>query len=223
MVPSRRRFLIGCGAAAASAGLCGQLGRGASAPFSNALPIPRLIDAAASGHTVHLKAISGRHAFIEGKPARTYGYSAPILGPVVRVRRGDEVQMVVDNHLDAATTGHWHGLLVPGHNDGGPQQLIQPRERWRPVLKVDQPAATLWFHPHPHGDTARQIYMGLTGMIIVDDGSDAGLGLPRTFGVDDLPLILQDRSSTPMVRLNTTPTHSALSISPMASEATPSL
>ena len=61
------------------------------------------------------------------------------------------------------------------------------------MLKVDQSAATLWFHPHPHGDTARQIYMGLAGMIIVDDGSDARLGLPRTFGVDDLPLILQDR------------------------------
>jgi blue copper oxidase len=36
--------------------------------------------------------------------------------------------------------------------------------------------------------------LGLTGMIIVDDGSDAQLGLPRTFGVDDLPLILQDRT-----------------------------
>ena len=36
--------------------------------------------------------------------------------------------------------------------------------------------------------------MGLTGMIIVDDGTDARLGLPRTFGIDDLPLILQDRS-----------------------------
>src|SRR5205807_3875157 len=45
-----------------------------------------------------------------------------------------------------------------------------------------------------HHDTARQIYMGLTGMIIVDDGTDAQLGLPRTFGIDDLPLILQDRS-----------------------------
>ena len=89
----------------------------------------------------------------------TYGYSAPILGPVIRVRRGDEVEMVVENHLDAATTVHWHGLLVPGHNDGGPQQLIQPGKRWRPVLKIDQPAATLWFHPYPHGDTARQIYM----------------------------------------------------------------
>ena len=31
-------------------------------------------------------------------------------------------------------------------------------------------------------------------MIIVDDGSDALLGLPRTFGVDDVPLILQDRT-----------------------------
>jgi blue copper oxidase len=61
------------------------------------------------------------------------------------------------------------------------------------VLRIDQSAATLWFHPHPHGDTARQIYTGLAGMLIVDDGSDARLGLPRTLGVDDLPLILQDR------------------------------
>jgi blue copper oxidase len=151
------------------------------------------MDAAASRHAVNLKAMSARHAFIAGKPARTYGYSAPILGPVVRLRRGDEVEMVVENHLDAATTVHWHGLLVPGENDGGPQRIIQPGERWRPVLKIDQPAATIWFHPHPHGDTARQIYMGLAAMMIVDDGSDARLGLPRTFGVDDLPLILQDR------------------------------
>jgi blue copper oxidase len=186
--------MIGCGAVATSTVFCGRLGNGEPAPFSSPLPIPRLIDAAASRHTVNLRAMPGRHAFIAGKLARTYGYSAPILGPVVRVRRGDEVEMVVENHLDAATTVHWHGLLVRGQNDGGPQQLIHPGERWRPVLKIDQPAATLWFHPHPHGDTARQIYMGLTGMIIVDDGSDTRLGLPRTFGIDDLPLILQDRS-----------------------------
>ena len=138
--------------------------------------------------------MTARHAFIKGKPTRTYGYSAPVLGPVIRLRRGDEVEMTVENALDTVTTVHWHGLLVPGYNDGGPQQLIRPGDSWRPVLKIDQPAATLWFHPHPHHDTARQIYMGLAGMIIVDDGSDARLGLPRTFGVDDLPIILQDRS-----------------------------
>jgi len=176
MAPSRRGFLIGGAAVAASAVFCSRLGNGDPEPFARSLPIPQLIDAAVSRHAVSLKAMPGRHAFTARKPAHTYGYSAPILGPVVRLRRGDEVEMVVENHLDAATTVHWHGLLVAGENDGGPQQLNQPGERWRPVLKIDQPAATLWFHPHPHGDTARQIYMGLAAMMIVDDGSDARLG-----------------------------------------------
>jgi FtsP/CotA-like multicopper oxidase with cupredoxin domain len=153
-----------------------------------------LIDAAKQGNAINLKIMSGRHAFIQGKLTETYGYSAPVLGPVIRARHSDEVQVTVENSLDTVTTVHWHGLLAPSYNDGGPQQLIQPGENWRPVLKITQPAATLWFHPHPHHDTARQIYMGLTGMMIVDDGSDARLNLPRTYGVDDLPIILQDRS-----------------------------
>ena len=53
--------------------------------------------------------------------------------------------MTVENALDFVTTVHWHGLLVPGNNDGGPQQLIHPGNTWRPVLTVDQAAATLWF------------------------------------------------------------------------------
>jgi FtsP/CotA-like multicopper oxidase with cupredoxin domain len=68
------------------------------------------VDAAASRHAVNLKAMSARHAFIAGKPARTFGYSAPILGPVVRLRSGDEAEMVVENDLDAATTVHWWSL-----------------------------------------------------------------------------------------------------------------
>ncbi len=190
-----RRQFAGGSAAILSSGLIGsRSGMSEPAPFSTPLPIPKLIDAANQGNAVELKVMSGRHAFLEGKPTRTYGYSAPILGPVIRLRRGDEVEMTVENELDTVTTVHWHGLLVPGDNDGGPQQLIYPGASWRPALKIDQPAATLWFHPHPHHDTARQIYMGLTGMIIIDDGSDARLGLPRTFGIDDLPIVLQDRS-----------------------------
>jgi hypothetical protein len=38
-----------------------------------------LIDAAKQGKAVSLKVMSGRHAFIEGKPTGTYGYSAPVL------------------------------------------------------------------------------------------------------------------------------------------------
>jgi FtsP/CotA-like multicopper oxidase with cupredoxin domain len=83
---------------------------------------------------------------------------------------------------------------VPGNVDGGLHQVIRAGGIWRPRLKIDQPASTAWFHPHLHHDTARQVYMGLAGLIIVDDGSDAKLGLPNTYGVDDLPIILQDRS-----------------------------
>lgn len=191
---TRRKFALGCGAFASSTVLDARLSLGDPAPVGTHLPLPMLIDAAKQGNTVNLKVLPGRHAFIEGKPTRTYGYSAPVLGPVIRVQRGEEVQVTVENMLDTVTTVHWHGLLAPGYNDGGPQQLIRPRQNWRPILKIDQPAATLWFHPHPHHDTARQIYMGLTGMMIVDDGSDVRLNLPRTYGVDDLPIILQDRS-----------------------------
>jgi blue copper oxidase len=191
---TRRQFAIGTAAMTSISIVGSQITESSATQFNAPLPIPRLIDAAHQVNAVSLKVAAGRHAFVHGKPARTYGYSAPILGPVIRMRRGDEIEMTVDNALDTVTTVHWHGLLVPGDMDGGPQQLIRPGGRWRPVLKIDQPAATLWFHPHPHHDTARQIYMGLTGMIIVDDGTDARLGLPRTFGIDDLPLILQDRS-----------------------------
>jgi cuproxidase len=191
---TRRTLALGAGAVAATAFVGVRLARGEAAQFSTPLPIPPLIDVARQGNACKLKAVRGRHAFLRGKPTLTYGYSAPILGPVLRVRRGDAVEMTVENALDVPTTLHWHGLLVPGESDGGPQQLIDPGHAWRPILKVDQPPATLWYHPHPHHDTGRQIWMGMAGMLIVSDDSDSRLGLPHAFGVDDLPLIIQDRS-----------------------------
>jgi blue copper oxidase len=187
---NRRQFAVGA-AAVASGGLVGgiagiRLAQSESVHFTRRLPIPPLIDAAKQGNAVRLKVSSGRHAFIKGKPALSYGYSGPVLGPAIRFRRGDEVEMTVENALDIDTTVHWHGLLVPGDVDGGPHQVIKSGGAWRTSMG--------WFHPHLHHDTARQVYMGLTGLIIVDDGSDASLGLPCTYGIDDLPIIIQDRS-----------------------------
>jgi FtsP/CotA-like multicopper oxidase with cupredoxin domain len=65
--------------------------------------------------------------------------------------------------------------------------------QWQPRWEVRQPAATLWYHPHPHGATEKHIYRGLAGMFFVDEDTD---GLPRDYGVDDIPLIIQDRRFT---------------------------
>ena len=191
---TRRTFAIGAGATTAATLFDARLGIGELAHARSSLPIPALIDAASQGNVVKLRVSAGRHEFYKGKPTLTYGYSAPVLGPVLRLQRGARVQMIVENALDRPTTVHWHGLLVPGECDGGPQQLIDPGAIWRPTLAIDQPPATLWYHPHPHHDTARQTYMGLAGLIIVDDGSAPRLGLPHDYGVDDLPIIIQDRS-----------------------------
>jgi FtsP/CotA-like multicopper oxidase with cupredoxin domain len=195
---TRRQFAIGS-AAILSGGLVGglagsRLAQSKLVHVDRRLPIPLLIDAAKQGNAVTLKVTRGRHAYIKDMPTPSYGYSGRVLGPAIRLRRGDEVEMTVKNALDVDTTVHWHGILLPGNVDGGPHQVIKAGSSWRPRLKIDQPASTAWFHPHLHHNTARQIYMGLAGLIMVDDGSDTKLDLPRTYGFDDLPIILQDRS-----------------------------
>ena len=55
-------------------------------------------------------------------------------------------------------------------------------------------ASTSWYHPHPHGATAQHVFRGVAGMIIIDDDDTRRLALPRNYGVDDIPVILQDRS-----------------------------
>jgi blue copper oxidase len=160
---TRRQFALGSTAFVSGGVVGGWLAQPELPHFNTRLSLPPLIDAAKQGNAVKLRVAPGRHAFVKGKPAQTYGYSGPILGPVIRLRRGDEVEMTVENALDVDTTVHWHGLLVPGHVDGGPHQAIKPGSTWRPVLKVAQPASTAWFHPHLHRDTGRQVYMASRG------------------------------------------------------------
>ena len=83
------------------------------------------------------------------------------------------VRMDVTNGVDEATTLHWHGMHLPAAMDGGPHQLIEPGATWSPSWTIDQPAATLWYHPHLHGETAAHVYRGAAGMFLVDDPAAA--------------------------------------------------
>ena len=122
-------------------------------------------------------------------------------GPILarRCACGGAKQLVaeVTNSLPEATTMHWHGLIIPGAADGGPHEVIAPGRQWRTEFRIDQPAATLWFHPHNYPSTAEQVIKGIAGLLIVDDDEASALPLPSRWGVDDIPLILQDRRFTP--------------------------
>jgi blue copper oxidase len=127
----------------------------------------------------------------------TYGINGPYLGPAVRVRRGQKVVAQVSNGVPENITMHWHGLIIPGAADGGPHRVIPPGKQWQTELSIDQPAATLWFHPHYYPSTAQEVIKGLAGLLIVDDDETPRLPLPARWGIDDIPLVLQDRRFTP--------------------------
>ncbi len=114
-------------------------------------------------------------------------------GPTLIFNQGDTVHMNVANHLNDSTTIHWHGMHLPAVMDGGPHQIIPPGTVWQPYWKVKNQAATLWYHPHLHMMTQAHVTKGLGGFIIIRDAQESALALPRTYGVDDLPLALTSR------------------------------
>lgn len=192
---SRRSVLLG-GVALGAAALLPPARAATHAGARPPLPIPPELRPDSAGRIV-LKAQAGTMRFIDSAVTPTYGINGPYLGPALRLRRGETVAMEVENGLAETITMHWHGLIIPGEADGGPHNIIAPGATWRPSLAIDQPAATLWYHPHIYPATAELVVRGLAGMLVIDEDEADGLGLPARWGVDDIPVVIQDRRFTP--------------------------
>lgn len=205
---TRRGLLLGAGGAGVLA-LCGVGALGTLAavgpridgfvtekavapkPMDTPLRIPEVVTA--TDGRVLLTVQAGRTAFVGGHTAATKGVNGSYLGPVLRIRRGDDVAVDVRNTLEESTTMHWHGMHVPAEMDGTPHQVIAPGATWRTGWRCTNQASTLWYHPHPHGRTAQQVWGGIAGMIVVEDPEVADHGIPHEYGVDDIPVVIQDR------------------------------
>ncbi len=197
-----RRFVLKA-AAAGVAGLAlpAYYGRdiwARSAPerFTQSLVIPPLLQGEMQDGTrvFDLSVQRGKHEFFPGKKTPSAGINGDYLGPVIRARQGENVRLNVTNEMSEDTTLHWHGVHLPAKMDGGPHQVIKPGMRWSPEFEIRQPASTQWYHSHVLHRTAIQVYYGLAGLFYIDDDQADSLDLPSEYGVDDIPLVLQDRS-----------------------------
>ena len=160
----------------------------------NPLFIPPLLDSRDAGHDIELVIQNALHAFFAGIKSQTKGFSQSYLGPTIRLYQGESTRVSFVNQIDDVTTVHGHGLHVNGEADGGPQGKIAPGTARQITLDIIQQAGTSWYHPHLKGKTADHVHAGLAGLYIIDDENSQSLPLPKQYGIDDIPLIVQDRS-----------------------------
>lgn len=155
---------------------------------------PLIIPPSLSGNSFDLTLKKDSMEFYPGIYTHTMGVSFPILGPTLIFEKGEEVSVSFNNQLDDTTTIHWHGMHVPAHVDGGPHTPIPPNTVWNPEFTVLDHASTMWYHPHLMEKTNAHVQMGIAGFIIVQDDEEAMLDIPRTYGVDDFPIVFQTKN-----------------------------
>ena len=216
---TRRRILLGSGAAAVL-GAAGWLAwrRDALVPapepdlvaelppdplFPNPLRLPAedgFNGVLEVGGSFSMVSRAVQHEIVPGKPARMLAYTVDhqgraLVNPVLRMQKGANVRVRYWNALDETSIVHWHGLTVDTNNDGHPHYAVGAGATYDYQFSVANRAGTDWYHPHPHHLAGKQAYLGLAGVLVVDDAEDAALqsALDLNFGTTDVPLLIQDK------------------------------
>ena len=128
-----------------------------------------------------LEAGPASHEFVPGLATEILAYNGAVPGAMIEVFEGDRVKINFKNRIpDQASTIHWHGLDIPAVQDGNPNDPVASgSDRTYEFTVPRGSAGSYWYHPHPHGLTAEQVYRGLAAPFIVrseDDPLSANLG-----------------------------------------------
>lgn len=156
------------------------------------LKIPPIIDVG-RGRPVRLDLRPAQTQFDKGKLVDVWGVNGQYLAPTVRVKSDDFVKLTYVNNLPQAVTMNIQGLLAPTDMIGSIHRKLEAKSSWSPIISIHQPACTCWYHADTMLNSAFQIYRGLAGMWIIEDEQSKKANLPNKYGVNDIPLILQDQ------------------------------
>lgn len=157
-----------------------------------ALRIPPLIDVG-RGRPVRLDFRPAQTQFNTGKLVEVWGANGHYLAPTVRVKSGDFVKLTCHNQLPQPLSLNIQGLMTSSEVIGSTHQQIAPQGNWSPIIPINQPACSAWYHANTMLNSAFQVYRGIAGLWIIEDSESRKATLPNKYGVNDIPLILQDQ------------------------------
>ena len=76
-------------------------------------------------------------------------YNGRVPGPVIRVREGEMVRVILHNQMKAPTSLHFHGMSLPQSVDGLPRReggLVKMGDTYNYQFVAPAPG-TYWYHP----------------------------------------------------------------------------
>jgi FtsP/CotA-like multicopper oxidase with cupredoxin domain len=145
--------------------------------------LPRLANESATPGQFRAKltAAPASAGFAEGLETPILAYNGISPGPLIEASEGDRVEIGFVNGIPGeASTIHWHGMPVPADQDGNPMDPVASgAERTYAFELPVESAGSYWYHPHPHGKTAEQVYRGLAGVFLVKAKNDP---IPAAYG-----------------------------------------
>jgi CopA family copper-resistance protein len=118
-----------------------------------------------SGQDIRLR-VANAMFDIDGRHGHALAINGTIPAPLIRLREGQNVRLIVENMLDEDTSIHWHGLIVPFQMDGVPG-ISFPGIRARSTFTYEFPlkqSGTYWYHSH----SGLQEQLGHYGPMIID-------------------------------------------------------
>ncbi len=158
---TRRQVLKGSGALGLGSLTLGLAPAWAS-PWGQTATYPQGIE---HGPEISL-AIRREPGAVAGRDARPITINGTSPGPLLRLREGDDAVLRVTNLMEAPTSIHWHGLILPPQMDGVPGVSfagIAPGETFTYRFPVRQ-NGTYWYHSH----SGLQEQLGHAGPLIID-------------------------------------------------------
>lgn len=156
-----------------------------------ALLIPPLLESR-RGKPIFLGMETTQVRLLNNKLVEVWGFNGQYLGPTVKVKQGDFVKLNYRNNLPQFVAMNIQGLQVSSELMGGIAHNLKAGQTWSPIVPITQSAATCYYHACTLAASAYQTYRGLVGMWIVEDNESRKMQMPQKYGINDIPLILQD-------------------------------